>query len=74
MSKETARKWYKYAMHDFKMAKKNIEIGGYNVSVFLCNQCIEKLLKIGFILKVGNVSKTHFIDKLAREPNLPGEL
>ncbi|MEZ0343383.1 MAG: HEPN domain-containing protein [Caldimicrobium sp.] len=74
MSKEAARKWYRQAIHDLEMAKKNIEIGGYDVSAFLCHQCIEKLLKAGFILEGRNVPKTHFIDELARELNLPEEL
>lgn len=74
MSKEAARKWYRQAIHDLEMAKKNIEIGGYDVSAFLCHQCIEKLLKAGFILEGRNVPKTHFIDELARELNLSEEL
>ena len=71
MSRESARKWYMQAIHDLEMADKNIDIGGYDISAFLCHQCVEKLLKAGFIK---TVPKTHFIDELARELNLPEEL
>lgn len=74
MNKESARKWYRQAIHDLEMAEKNIAIGGYDISAFLCHQCVEKLLKAGFILEGKTVPRTHFIDELARELNLPEEL
>jgi HEPN domain-containing protein len=74
MSKETARKWYKQALHDLEMAEKNIEIGGYDISAFLSHQCVEKLLKAGLILDGKKVTKTHYIDELAEKLNLPDEL
>jgi HEPN domain-containing protein len=74
MSKETARKWYRQALHDLEMAEKTIEIGGYDVSAFLSHQCVEKLLKAGFILDGKEVPKTHYIDELAKKLNLPNEL
>ena len=74
MTRESARKWYRQALHDLEMAEKNIEIGGYDVSAFLSHQCVEKLLKAGFILEGLSVPKTHFVDELARRLNLPEQL
>jgi len=74
MTRESAKKWYRQALHDLEMAEKNIEIGGYDVSAFLCHQCVEKLLKAGFILERKPVPKIHFIDELSKELNIPKEL
>jgi len=74
IKKETARKWYKQALHDLDMAEKNIEIDGYDISAFLSHQAVEKLLKAGFILEGSRVPKTHYIDDLARKLDLPNEL
>lgn len=57
IKKETARKWYKQALHDLDMAEKNIEIDGYDISAFLSHQAVEKLLKAGFILEGSRVPK-----------------
>ncbi len=72
--RDTARKWYKQALHDLEMAEKNIQIEGYDVSAFLSHQAVEKLLKAGFILEGKEVPKTHFVDELAQGLNLPNEL
>lgn len=42
MDKETALKWYKQALHDLKMAEKNIPIKGYDVASFLAHQAVEE--------------------------------
>lgn len=73
-SRDTARKWYRQAIHELEMAEKNIEMGGYDISASLSHQSIEKLLKAGFILEGKDVPKMHFIDELARELHLPDEL
>ncbi len=74
MTRESARKWYRQALHDLEMAEKNIGIGGYDVSAFLCHQCVEKLLKAGLILEQIPAPKIHFVDELSRKLNLPKEL
>jgi len=71
---EAARKWFKQAVHDLEMGKKNIEFGGYDVASFLAHQAVEKLLKAGFIMEGKSVPRKHFIDELARELNLPQDL
>jgi len=45
MSKTIATKWYSQALHDMNIAEKNIAVGGYDTSAFLCQQAVEKLLK-----------------------------
>ena len=66
--RETARKWYKQAVHDLEMAQRNIEIGGYDVAAFLSHQAVEKLLKAAFIIEGREVPRTHFIDEFAKSP------
>ena len=71
---EIALKWYKQAKHDLEMAEKNISIGGYDVSAFLCQQAVEKLLKSIFALQGKSIRKTHYIDELAKELELSQEI
>lgn len=52
-----ARKWLKQAKHDLIMAKKNIEIEGYDISAFLSHQAVEKLLKSLMIMKKNKLPK-----------------
>ena len=47
--KETAKKWYKQALHDLVIAEKNITIEGYDVAAFLSHQAVEKLLKAFYL-------------------------
>jgi HEPN domain-containing protein len=42
--KETAKKWYKQAIHELEMAEKNIAIGGYDVASFLSHQVAVRVL------------------------------
>ncbi|WP_456475849.1 HEPN domain-containing protein [Candidatus Pyrohabitans sp.] len=65
MTVEIARKWFKQALHDLKIAEKNIEIEGYDVAAFLAHQAVEKLLKAIFALEGEKVPKTHYIDEMA---------
>jgi len=69
-----ARKWLKQAKHDLTIAKRNIEIEGYDVSAFLAHQAVEKLLKSLMILKKNKLPKTHLIDDIARDLNLSNEI
>jgi HEPN domain-containing protein len=45
MANEMVSKWLQQALHDLAMAEKNISIGGYDVSAFLAQQAVEKLMK-----------------------------
>ncbi len=74
MSKESALKWYQQSLHDLEMAEKNIDIEGYDISAFLCEQAVEKLLKAIFILQGRKMPRTHYIDELATELNLSDEI
>lgn len=69
-----ARKWIAQSLHDLDMAERNLEIGGYDISAFLCHQAVEKLLK-GIIAGKGQpVPKSHYIDELGISLKLPGDI
>lgn len=70
MNKETATKWLKQAIHDLEMARKNIDIEGYDIAAFLAHQSVEKLLKAVYAIQGKKIPKTHYIDEMARELNL----
>jgi len=72
--KETAKKWYKQAIHELEMAEKNIAIGGYDVASFLSHQAVEKLLKAGLAMEGREIPRSHYLDELARELRLPDDL
>jgi HEPN domain-containing protein len=72
--KEIAIKWLKQALHDIEMAKKNIEIKGYDVAAFLAHQSVEKLLKALFAIEGKEIPKIHYLDELSKMLNLPEEL
>jgi HEPN domain-containing protein len=74
MQRETVRKWLKQALHDLKMAERNITIEGYDVAAFLSHQAVEKLLKALFVFQGRKIPKTHYIDELAHNLNLSEEI
>ena len=71
MNDSIAIKWYKQAVHDLDMAVKNIEIEGYDVTAFLSQQAVEKLLKAVIVLQGIKMPKTHHIDDLSIALQLP---
>jgi HEPN domain-containing protein len=73
-NKATALKWYKQAVHDIDLAEKNIQIKGYDVSAFLSQQAVEKLLKAIILLKGKKNPRTHYIDELAKILELPEDV
>ena len=73
MGLETAIKWYRQAKHDLLIAERNIDIEGFDVSAFLSQQAVEKLLKAILIMKGEQVPKTHYIDELAELLGIPDE-
>jgi len=66
LTKEVAVKWFKQALHDLEIAKKNVAIGGYDTAAFLAHQAVEKLLKSLFALRGQKIPRLHYIDVLAR--------
>ena len=49
--KKEAKNWWKQAKKDLEVAEKNFEIEEYYVTVFFCQQAVEKALKALFIIK-----------------------
>jgi Uncharacterized conserved protein related to C-terminal domain of eukaryotic chaperone, SACSIN len=74
VNEEIADKWLKQALHDLKIAERNIEIEGYDVSAFLAQQAVEKLLKAIFVLESKRIPKIHYIDELAHKLNVSDEV
>ncbi len=42
-------RWFKQAQRDYHNARKNFEIGLYDVCLFLCQQAVEKALKALYV-------------------------
>ncbi|MCX6842216.1 MAG: HEPN domain-containing protein [candidate division WOR-3 bacterium] len=74
MNRVAAAKWLKQALHDLEMAGRNVGIGGYDTAAFLAHQSVEKLLKALLAAQGRAVPKTHFIDELAGQLDLPPEV
>jgi HEPN domain-containing protein len=72
---ETIEKWLKQAIHDFESAKKNFEINIYDVTLILCEQAVEKILKAYYYLKYEKAPpKVHSLEKLTELLGLEEEL
>jgi len=70
MKAEIVQLWVKQAEHDLDMATKVMEIKGYSLTAFLCQQAVEKYLKALYIKeKQQNPPRTHYLDKLGQELN-----
>ncbi len=71
MRRETEM-WWRQAEDDLKNAHKNLDMGGYYLVVFLCQQAVEKGLK-AYFFKIRNTGPgtTHSLVYLATETNLP---
>lgn len=74
MNRAVAVKWLAQAMHDLEIAEKNIGIAGYDTAAFLAHQSVEKLLKALVAASGRAVPRTHFIDELAEQLELPSEV
>jgi len=72
--KEAAWKWFKQAKHDFEMAEKNSEIGGYDVASFLSHQAVEKLLKAIIVYEGKTPPRSHYLDEIATQLGLADEV
>jgi HEPN domain-containing protein len=72
---KTAQKWFKQGLHDLENAKKNFEIKAYDVTLFLYEQSIEKVLKGYYYQKFRkSPPRIHSLEKLAELVNLSKEL
>lgn len=72
--RQIAQRWYKQAVHDLEMARRNLAIEGYDVAAFLVHQSVEKLLKAGFALEGKTVPRTHNLDEMAAQLGFPDNL
>ncbi len=72
--RQIAERWYRQAVHDLEMARRNLAIEGYDVAAFLAHQSVEKLLKAGFALEGHAVPRTHNLDEMAKQLGLPDSL
>jgi HEPN domain-containing protein len=62
---DTIDRWMRQADHDLENAKKNLEIEAYDVSLILCEQAAEKMLKALYIKERNEEPpRTHSLRKL----------
>ncbi len=71
---QIAQRWYKQAVHDLEMARRNLDIEGYDVAALLAHQAVEKLLKAGFAMEGKPIPRTHNLDEMAAQLGLPDNL
>jgi len=69
--REEIKKWWKLAEEDYDTAKYNFKGGKYKVSVFLCQQSIEKSFKAVLLKKTGEIRRIHDLVALGRDINAP---
>jgi HEPN domain-containing protein len=73
MRKEV-EEWWKQALKDLESAEKNLEIGEYHLTAFLCQQSVEKALKALYIHKLKeSPGATHSLVFLGRSVHIPDE-
>ncbi|MHA2365844.1 MAG: HEPN domain-containing protein [Candidatus Hodarchaeales archaeon] len=73
MRKETEN-WWKQAERDFLSAKKNLKIEEFHISVFLCQQSVEKGLKALYIHKHNKYfDPTHSLIFLGKAVKIPDQ-
>lgn len=70
--REEVKNWWKQAERDFLSAKKNLSIEEFHLTVFLCQQSVEKGLKALFIhVKKHYFDPTHSLIYLGKEVEIP---
>ncbi|OFV68420.1 MAG: DNA-binding protein [Candidatus Syntrophoarchaeum caldarius] len=73
MRKEV-KEWWKQALKDLDSAEKNLNIGEYYLTAFLCQQSVEKSLKALYIHKLKeSPGPTHSLIFLGKEVGIPEE-
>ncbi len=72
---EKINAWLSQALHDLNAAKINFSNQLYDISLYLCEQAVEKLLKTYYIKKFAKEPpKTHNLDVLLETLELTHEL
>lgn len=72
--KEEVERWFKLAKDDLNSARTNFDNEVYYVSVFLCQQSVEKALKAALLKKSGGIIKIHDLVILGKKIGLPEAL
>lgn len=73
--RKDAERLVRQARRDLENARKNIGIGAYEVSAFLANQAVEKLLKGAWIeVKRSRPPGTHYLKELGQGLDAPATL
>jgi len=71
---ETIGRWVRQAEHDLENAKKNLDIEAYDVSLILCQQAVEKILKALYIKeRHEEPPRTHSLRKLIELTDMPND-
>ena len=68
--KEEVKRWIEKSEDDLRKAKDNFNLKNYDLSSFLCQQSIEKMLKALLIEKTGKFPKIHDLLKLGELSNI----
>ncbi|VVB85536.1 HEPN domain protein [uncultured archaeon] len=69
---EVIGRWVRQAEHDLENARKNLDIEAYDVSLILCQQAVEKILKALYIKeRQEEPPRTHSLRKLIELTDMP---
>jgi len=67
--------WHEQASKDLDSAKKNLSIGEYHITAFLCQQASEKILKALYLHKFKkSAGNTHSLHILGQELSAPANV
>jgi len=72
--KEEIERWFKSGKEDLRKAKDNLEIGNYDLTSFLCQQAVEKILKAILIKKTNKFPKIHDLVMLGKLAGIEEDL
>ncbi|MFH1323538.1 MAG: HEPN domain-containing protein [Methanobacteriota archaeon] len=71
---EVTGRWVRQAEHDLENARKNLDIEAYDVSLILCQQAVEKILKALYIKeRQEEPPRTHSLRKLIELTDMPDD-
>jgi HEPN domain-containing protein len=74
MMREEVKNWFRQAEADLRSAMNCMKSEDYYLSVFACQQSVEKSLKALCLLKVKEIPKSHSIIYLAQKVKIPKDL
>ena len=72
--REETKNWINKGKDDLRKAKDNFKMGNYDLVSFLCQQCVEKILKAMLIEKTKTFPKIHDLVRLGRMVNLEDKM